>query len=75
MKHPKRHVNLRSILQRCREHRITLSVENSNFAEQELVWAGYAIRHGGIAMDPAKIEAIAEFPRPTISRDFHRSWG
>ena len=57
--------NLRSLLQRCREHRITLSVEKFKFAEQELVWAGYAIRHGGIAMDPAKIEAIAEFPRPT----------
>jgi hypothetical protein len=26
---------------------------------------GYQIQHGGIAVDPEKLKAISEFPRPT----------
>lgn len=57
--------NLKSLLQRCREHRITLSVEKFKFAERELTWAGYVVQQGGISIDPAKTAALADFPRPT----------
>ena len=58
-----------STLQTAREARITLSLEKFLFAQKRVEWAGYVIQKGCVAVDPAKLRAIAEFPVPRDHTD------
>lgn len=53
------------ILQAARSAKITLNADKFKFAQKKLVWAGYEIQHGGVIVDPSKLQAISQFPRPT----------
>ena len=53
------------ILERCRQHGITLSPNKFVFAQPEITFAGFKIGREGIRADPAKLKAMIEFPRPT----------
>jgi hypothetical protein len=61
-----------AILQAARAAKITLNVDKFKIAQKKLVWAGYEIQHGGVTVDPSKLQAIAKFPRPTSITE-HRS--
>jgi hypothetical protein len=54
---------VRLVLTAARNAGITLSLKK--FTQQTVQWVGYQIQHGGIAVDPGKLKAISEFPRPT----------
>ena len=57
---------VRNMLQRCREHQITLSSGiKFSFARERVAWAGNVIGPGEISPDPAKLEHITKFPTPT----------
>jgi hypothetical protein len=56
---------VRAVLTAARNAGITLSPKKFKFARQTVQWAGYQIQQGGIAVDPEKLKAISEFPRPT----------
>ena len=53
------------LLVACREHRITLNPEKAHLFENSVNFAGYVLDGNGITPDPAKVDAIAQFPRPT----------
>ena len=53
-----------SILEAARHARITFRPGKFLFALPQLMWAGYQIRQGGFAVDPKKLRAIRDFPRP-----------
>ena len=53
------------VLERCRKHKITLSPNKFVFAQPEVKYVGYIIGREGIKVDPEKVKAIREFPRPT----------
>ena len=55
---------VREILTACRENQITLGAARFKFAANSVPFAGYALGSDGIAADPEKLSAIADFPRP-----------
>ena len=53
------------VLERCRKAGITLSPNKFKFAEHEVKYVGYIVGRNGIKVDPAKLKAIQEYPKPT----------
>ena len=49
----------------CRENNITLSPDKRQLIADRVNFAGYILSADGVSADPAKIEAIARFLRPT----------
>lgn len=55
---------LGAVLDRCRQHGITLSKKKLAIGSQ-VSFAGYTIGSTGITPDPSKVAAIRDFPAPT----------
>jgi hypothetical protein len=43
---------------------ITLNLEKFQFVEPKVAWVGYEIQHGGVTVNPSKLQAISRFPCP-----------
>ncbi|QRW11147.1 Retrovirus-related Pol polyprotein from transposon opus [Ceratobasidium sp. AG-Ba] len=56
--------NLRSIFERCRTHKISLSAAKTVLFMTEATFAGARVSKAGIKPDPAKVRAILEWPEP-----------
>ena len=54
-----------AILQAARAARITFNPSKFEFAKSHLMWVGYHIKQGGFEVDPNKLRAISDYPRPT----------
>lgn len=61
---PSHYSAVREILTVCRENQITLGAAKFKFAASSVPFAGYVIGSDGVAADPSKLSAIADFPRP-----------
>ena len=55
---------IRSVLERCREHRVTISKRKLEVG-RTVKFAGNIISADGIKPDPEKVQAIKDFPVPT----------
>ena len=55
---------LRLVLQKMKEAGITLN-EKCKFSTDSVKFLGHIISQKGIQMDPEKVQAISNFPRPT----------
>ena len=55
---------IRAVLQRCREHGITLSKRKFEIGDS-VKFAGYILSRDGVKPDPDMLAAIAEFPTPS----------
>jgi transposase InsO family protein len=62
---PQEHlVHLRMVLQRLREHQLYAKLSKCAFGLGEMPFLGHIISGNGIRMDPAKVDAIANWPTP-----------
>ena len=61
---PMHYQEVRMILERCREHGITLNSEKFKFAEESVKFVGYHLSADGMSPGHEKVEAIANFPNP-----------
>ena len=68
-------VNLRKVLDRCRQHNLKLQLKKCKFFMKELPWLGHVIGDGVIKVDPAKVDAIVNMPEPTGKPDLIRLMG
>jgi hypothetical protein len=57
--------HLRLVLQCLREHKLYGKLSKCSFLSIKIHYLGHVISGEGIAMDPAKVEAIMEWPAPT----------
>ena len=57
----------RIILNRCKEHKITISRKKLELGT-ELGFAGHIVSQNGIRPDDDKYKAIKEFPHPITSK-------
>jgi hypothetical protein len=57
--------HLRLVLQCLREHKLYGKLSKCSFYQSRIHYLGHVISDEGIAMDPAKVEAIMEWPAPT----------
>ena len=56
--------NLRKVLTRLREAGLRLKPRKCFFAMWEVGYLGYRVSGDGISADPAKVQAVRDFPRP-----------
>ena len=66
---------VRTVLSRCREHGITLNAKKFQFAAEEVQYVGFLVGRHGIAADPAKVQAIQDFPAPTNRQELRSFMG
>ena len=53
------------VLQRLREHKLYAKLDKCKFWLEEVAFLGHIVTREGISVDPEKIKAVAEWPRPT----------
>ena len=57
--------HLRFVLQTLRDHRLYAKFSKCEFWLEQVAFLGHVISKDGIQVDPKKIEAVADWPRPT----------
>jgi hypothetical protein len=60
---------VRQVLTRLREHKLLVKGEKCEFHKKEVAYLGSIISTTGFRMDPAKIQAIIDWPTPTRVKD------
>lgn len=66
--------HLRAILQTLSDNKLYLNLKKCNFLTNKLLFLGFIISDGGIAVDESKVQAICDWPTPTNVhevRSFH----
>lgn len=63
------------VLKRLQQHRLYAKVEKCSFHTQEVEYLGFIVTTDGVKMDPAKISAIRDWPKPTSIHDIQSFLG
>ena len=66
---------VRLVLERCRQHGVTLRPEKFHFAQSRVKYCGYIVSPDGKEVDPDKLAAIANFPTPSNITDLRSFMG
>ncbi|KAG5886535.1 hypothetical protein JTB14_002032 [Gonioctena quinquepunctata] len=66
---------LDEVFHRLREANITVSVEKCQFCKPEMRYLGYVVDRNGLHVDPDKVKAMLELPRPTNISEVRRVVG
>ncbi|KAG5898724.1 hypothetical protein JTB14_020918 [Gonioctena quinquepunctata] len=66
---------LDEVFHRLREANITVSVEECQFCKPEMRYLGYVVDRNGLHVDPDKVKAMLELPRPTNISEVRRVVG
>ena len=75
-KDPKEHTtHVRKVLQRLLENRLFVKAEKCEFACTSTTFLGYIISAGSISMDPEKVQAVEEWPKPSDCKALQRFLG
>lgn len=61
--------HLQTIFDKIKEAKMTINITKSAFVRQKVPFLGHILTPQGILMDPDKIAAIKEFPRPRKLKD------
>ena len=56
--------NLKALLERCRKVGIRLNKEKADLRKSEITFLGHKITKDGLMIDPEKLEAVKEMPKP-----------
>lgn len=64
--------HVHQVLQRLLENRLYVKAEKCDFHVSSVSFLGYILESGQLRMDPEKICAVAEWPRPTTRKDLQR---
>ena len=56
--------NLKALLERCRKVGIRLNKEKADLRKSEITFLGHKITKDGLKIDPEKLEAVKEMPKP-----------
>jgi len=60
--------HIRAVFTVLRAHRLFLKQSKCSFAERSVAYLGHIISDAGVAMDPAKIQAVQAWPQPRTVR-------
>lgn len=61
--------DVKAVLQRLREHHLWAKPEKCQFFRKSVEFLGFVISRAGISMDPAKVEAVLQWPAPKTVKD------
>jgi hypothetical protein len=59
---------LHIVFELLRQHRLFVKRSKCSFGVDSVAYLGHSISAAGIAMDPAKVQAVHEWPRPRSAR-------
>ncbi|KAF0930803.1 hypothetical protein E2562_035278 [Oryza meyeriana var. granulata] len=60
--------HLRAVLTVLRQHRLFVKHSKCTFGVDSISYLGHIISEAGVAMDPAKVQAIHDWPQPRLAR-------
>jgi hypothetical protein len=60
--------HVRVVLTTLRQHRLTVKQSKCVFDSRSVAYLGHVISASGVAMDPAKVEAVQAWPTPRTPR-------
>ena len=66
---------LELVFERLRAHNLKLKLAKCHFFAQEVRYLGHVISADGVATDPEKTRAVAEWPRPRTAKDLRSFLG
>ncbi|KAJ9519372.1 hypothetical protein QJQ45_023170 [Haematococcus lacustris] len=73
---PEEHlVHLREVLQLMREHKLYAKMSKCEFNQPKLVFLGHIVGGDGIAVDPAKVQVVKDWPAPRSVKDLQAFLG
>ena len=64
-----------AVLTRCRRNGMTLNADKFTSAAKAVSFCGYVLSEEGVAADPRKVKAIAEFSTPANITDLRSFMG
>lgn len=67
--------NLRILLDRCRTRHVKLNPEKMRLRLKEVPYIGHLLTSDGVKVDPGKVSAITQMPRPTDTKGVQRLLG
>lgn len=67
--------HLQTIIKTLKDSNMKISLEKSEFFQQEVEFLGYIVGYNVIKTDPKKIQTISEFPKPTTLRQLRSFLG
>ena len=67
--------HLRLVLQCLRDNQLYANVAKCDFFQSEIQYLGHVISGEGISVDPAKIQAIVDWPAPTTVSEIRSFMG
>ena len=68
-------VLVRQVLEVLRRHKLYLKPEKCSFAQATVEYLGHVIGNGEVRMDPAKVEAVHDWPIPNDKREVQQFIG
>ena len=72
-KDPEEHTrHVREVLQRLLENRLFVNAEKCEFSCSSTTFLGYIISMGSLCMDPEKVRAVEEWPKPVDRKALQR---
>ena len=66
---------LKEVAKRLTDAKLMISVEKSKFCQSSMKFLGYVVDERGISVDPDKVAAIKEYPRPKTVKEVRRFVG
>jgi hypothetical protein len=66
---------LDQVFERLSKARLTLKESKCEFCQPELCYLGYVVNRQGLKVDPSKVSAVVDMPRPRGVRDVRRLTG
>ncbi|CAJ0934476.1 unnamed protein product [Ranitomeya imitator] len=67
--------DVRRVLQRLRENHLFAKIEKCVFEQSSLPFLGYMVSRSGLEMDPEKVSAVLNWPRPLGTKAIQRFLG
>ena len=61
--------HLEKVFSELRKHKLQINAKKSEFFLREIHYLGHIVSHNQVRMDPAKVQAIQEWPTPTSVHD------
>jgi transposase InsO family protein len=62
-------MHVRKVAERLRDYGIQVNMEKSRFGQESLIYCGFVVKGGRIAMDPTKVAAVKDWPIPENASD------
>ena len=68
-------IKVKKLLNRLREHGLTLQTNKCQFLRKEVAYLGHIISKEGVRPDPRKLKAVQDFPTPTTQKNIQQFLG